>query len=169
MLDKAGAVPVVKEIVSPEAVETSAEVVSTGFATVANDLGLTIENAPTHPAFISVQHLITLLSTNYRLFGLYENNKQVGFVALGPLVDGAFSLEKLAVLTDYRHRGYGAVLVRFALDYASKKEADQIVINLIDENTILKDWYRDLGFDETDVKKFPDLPFTVCYMKYDLS
>jgi len=40
---------------------------------------------------------------------------------------------------------------------------------MIDGHTVLKEWYKSLGFVQTATKKFERLPFLVCFMEYDLS
>jgi diamine N-acetyltransferase len=168
MVDSAGIVPLIHEIASPEGLEPAAEVVRRGFATVAREFALTLQNNPTHPSFIATRHLLELQTRGFHLFGLFEKENPVGFVALGPLEKGSCSLEKLAVLPESRRLGYGALLVRFGLDYARQRQAAKVVLTLINENGLLKNWYLRLGFVETEVKKFPQLPFTVCFMQFDL-
>ena len=49
-----------------------------------------------------------------------------------------------------------------------KRDAEEITIGIIEENTVLKNWYADHGFVHTGTKKFPHLPFTVGFMTYML-
>jgi len=161
-------VPAIKEIVSEAAIERSAAIVREAFDTVARDFGLTRENNPGHPAFITFSQLAALKDRGWHLFGLFAGEEQVGFEALGPPENGACGLEKLAVLPRYRHHGYGRALVSFALDWAVLQKAERLELSLINENRVLKNWYIDLGFVETSVKTFAHLPFTVCFMAYDL-
>jgi GNAT superfamily N-acetyltransferase len=161
--------PTIKEIISPESIEKSAGIICEAFQTVARDFGLTRENNPTHPSFITAAQLGEIKARGLHLFGLFQSNLQVGFVAIGPAQNGVFTLEKLAVLPKYRHDGYGKVLVRFALDYAVLQKANKVKLALINEHTVLKNWYLGQGFSETSVEKFPHLPFTVCFMEYPIS
>jgi predicted GNAT family N-acyltransferase len=64
------------------------------------------------------------------------------------------------------HHGIG--LVRYALDYAITKGAGKVSVGVIDEQAELKDWYRHLGFIETEIRDFSHLPFRVCFMETDL-
>jgi diamine N-acetyltransferase len=48
-------------------------------------------------------------------------------------------------------------------DFARSVEV--ISIGIIDEHTVLKQWYRKLGFTEVNRKKYDHLPFTVCSME----
>ena len=145
--------------------EESAEVIRTSFRTVAEELGLTEESAPTHPSFISTRQLEELRDNGLVFFGYFIEGKQVGFVAVEKADDSLYYMEKLAVLPGYRHRGYGLELVKHALNYAKNRGGKTLSIGIIDEQTVLKDWYIDIGFTETSVKTFPHLPFTVCFME----
>jgi diamine N-acetyltransferase len=131
--------------------------------------GLTRENAPTHPSFITADHLIDMKKRGLLLCGLWVAAGQAGFVALDPNDKTQFEIRNLAVLPVYRHQGYGKTLVRFGLDYAAAHGASRVSLSLIDENQVLKRWYTGQGFIAKELKRFPHLPFTVCYMEYDLS
>jgi ribosomal protein S18 acetylase RimI-like enzyme len=98
-------------------------------------------------------------------FGLYDPAGQIGFVAASQEADGLFYLEKLAVLPEFRHRGHGRILVDHVLSFAKKNNGNRISISLIDDSEILKRWYRNYGFRETETKKLPHLPFAVCFME----
>lgn len=41
------------------------------------------------------------------MYGLYEEDRFVGFVALEKANEEVYWLEKLAVLPEFRHKGYG--------------------------------------------------------------
>jgi N-acetylglutamate synthase-like GNAT family acetyltransferase len=99
------------------------------------------------------------------LFGLFQGEKQCGFVAISPSNDRVCNMEKLAVLPAYRHLGYGKVLIKFVLGYAVSMKAEKVTLAMINEHTVLKDWYLKQGFKEASLKKFPHLPFTVCFME----
>jgi N-acetylglutamate synthase-like GNAT family acetyltransferase len=96
------------------------------------------------------------------------DDRQVGFVAMEKADDAVYYLEKLAVLPEYRHNGYGRELVQFVLETAATGGAKKLSIGIIYEQAVLKDWYKDIGFRETSTKKFEHLPFTVGFMEIDL-
>ena len=77
-------------------------------------------------------------------------------------------LHNLAVLPDYRHKGY----VKSLLDYCEKKAKEmgcnKIKIEIIEESKILKDWYLKNGFIHLFKKKFEHLPFTVGFMEKNI-
>lgn len=158
----------IKEITGDKQLESSLNVIRDAFSTVAKDLNLTRENAPTHPFFSTAEQLVELHKKAV-FFGLYVNGEQIGFVSVEKAGNGTYFLGRLAVIPPLRHRGYGRKLVEFTLDYAKRQGGVKVALGIIDEYLILKDWYRTLGFIETGTKRFEHLPFTVCFMEYDLS
>ena len=157
------------EITDSGEVETSVEVIRQSFGTVAHQFGLTKENCPTHPSFVTLEQLKTLHAKGQRFFGLFQDGVQVGFVAAEKITEGEYALEKLAVLPSARHNGYGARLVRFVTDLAARQGARRLSLGMIDRHTVLKDWYKGLGFLETRTQEFSHLPFTVCFMEIELT
>ena len=100
-----------------------------------------------------------------KLFGLFEDNVQIGFVAVEKKKDKVYCFEKLSVLPEYRHHGYGGELIAFVSDYVKNAQGKKLSIGIIDEHIVLKKWYEGKGFQETTVTKFAHLPFTVCFME----
>ena len=41
----------------------------------------------------------------------------------------------------------------------------KIILDIIEENVVLKDWYAVNGFVHTGTKKYDHLPFTIGYME----
>jgi ribosomal protein S18 acetylase RimI-like enzyme len=75
-------------------------------------------------------------------------------------------LERLAVLPDQRTRGFGKALVSHVLSEAGKLGCHEVRIGVIADQAELKDWYRGLGFVETENREFSHLPFLVTFMFY---
>ena len=149
--------------------EALTDVIRTSFSTVAAQLNLTRKNAPTNPAFIEQEDILTSVSEKkIGFYGYFSKNKLVGCYALEDAGDGLFYVERLAVLPEDRHRGVGRQLVLDAFERVRSMGGEKVSIAIIDENKILKLWYQHLGFNETGIKTFPHLPFTVCFMEYDL-
>ena len=158
----------IRTIESGESLDTSVDVIRESFRTVAEELNLTAENTPTHPSFITLEQLEELHQKGLVFYGYFLDDRQVGFVAIEKADDSLYYLEKLAVLPEYRHNGYGRELVRFVLDTASEKGVKKLSIGIIYEQAVLKDWYKEIGFRETGTRKFEHLPFTVGFMEIDL-
>lgn len=159
----------IREIGRDESLDASVEVILKSFRTVAEEMSLTTENALTHPSFITSEQLEELQQKGLEFYGYYLDDDQVGFVALEKADDSVYYLEKLAVLPEYRHNGYGGELVRFVLDTAAARGAKKLSIGIIHEQTVLREWYIDIGFSETGTRKFEHLPFTVGFMEIDLT
>ena len=135
------------------------------FQTVADEFGLTPENCPTNGAFMPVMRLENDYKKGDKMYGLYEGGNIVGFVQLAKKENGVFELEKLAVLPEHRHKGYGTQLIHFSEEKVSEFGGTVITIGIIEENTRLKDWYTQNGFVHTGTKTFSHLPFTVGFME----
>ncbi len=153
------------EVDDEGALDSSVRVIRDSFGTVAEELGLTTENCPTHPSFITIQQLGALKAKGLGLFGLFLGASQIGFVAVERANASLYYMEKLAVLPEHRHSGHGRRLVAFVLDHVRQAGGRKLSISTIDEHRVLKDWYMMLGFTETSTSTFPHLPFTVCFME----
>lgn len=58
------------------------EIIRNSFITVADDFGLTVNNAPTNPAFITYENLQKSIEKGMELYIKYENNDAVGCVGI---------------------------------------------------------------------------------------
>ena len=145
------------------------EVIRTSFRTVADDFGITPENTPTNPAFLEIDRFRDHLSGDVALFGLVAEGVSAGCVAVeaAPTGEGLYFIERLAVLPEFRHRGFGRRLMDRAFDYVRERGGTAVSIAVIDEHRLLKDWYRHYGFVETGRKEFAHLPFDVCFLRRD--
>ena len=146
----------------------AAEVIRAGFATVAEEFGLTEQNCPKHTAFVTTaERLRTHFTWGWRMFALYEEERLVGYVSLSE-ENGTFELHNLAVLPECRHKGYGRQLLDFCKAKVKEAGGEKIVLSFIEENGVLKNWYAKNGFVPTGTKKFEHLPFTTGYMECTL-
>ena len=155
--------------VTADALDTSVAIIRQAFGTVADELGLNEKNCPTHPSFVTIGQLNQLREKGLHFFGLFLSDKQVGFVSVEKADSNLYYVEKLAVLPEYRHKGYGGELMKFAIDHVKNHGGKQISIGIIDKQTVLKNWYKDIGFREISTKEFEHLPFTVCFMDLIIS
>jgi len=166
--EKAGKL-VIEDISDAADIVISVDVIRDSFRTVAEEFGLTPENCPTHPSFLTLSQLNKLKDKGVRFFGLFLGNNQIGFIAIEKADTSLYYIEKLAVLPEYRHEGYGAKLIGYAFDYIRNYNGKRVSIAIIEEHTILKNWYKELGFEEVEKIKLPYLPFTVCFMERDIA
>ena len=158
----------IEKVNSLELLEICLDIIHKSFITVANDFGLTNENCPSHTAFISIEKLEKQFSDGRSMFIYDKDGEKVGYFSLKKNENTA-ELDNLAVLPSFRHLGIGKEMIEFVKEYANKElHADKITIGIIEENTVLKNWYEESGFVSTGIKTFPHLPFTVGFMESKL-
>ena len=156
----------IREIRQTE-LDIAARVIRLSFATVAEEFGLTEQNCPSHTSFITADKLKNHFERGWLMYGLYCDGRLVGYVSLSQENDGMFELHNLAVLPEYRHEGYGKQLLDFCKNKIKALGCNKITIGIIEENTILKNWYTANGFAHTGTKTFAHLPFTVGFMEWE--
>jgi N-acetylglutamate synthase and related acetyltransferases len=148
--------------------EQCIDVIQQGFGTVANEFGLTPANCPTNGAFMGIDRLKNDFNKGNLIYVLCEEDHIIGFMELEQIDENRVELQKLTVLEQYRHYGYGSKLLNFALNKAKDLGAKQITIGIIEENTVLKDWYLKNGFTHNGTRVFDHLPFIVGFMAYEI-
>jgi ribosomal protein S18 acetylase RimI-like enzyme len=158
-----------KPVNTEQELRNSRNVIQKSFSTVAEDFNLTKENAPTNPAFIEVRHLQKMQEKGTAMLGGFADTVQVGFVAIERKAGHEFWMERLAVLPEYRHKGYGRQIVEYAVNYVAELGGATVLIGIIGSHAVLKSWYRNLGFHELETRQFAHLPFPVCYMKKEIN
>jgi diamine N-acetyltransferase len=157
----------IREIDYRKELDICAAVIRESFATLAETLNITRENCPTHPSFITDDEVISLVRRGLRFYGLSHEGRLAGVVGVRRVDEQVYSVEKLAVLPEVRHCGYGRRLMDHACDLIRLAGGKRITISVIDENTVLKEWYLGQGFRVTETKRYEQLPFTVCLMEKD--
>ena len=95
----------IKELTTENELENSVKVIGDSFKTVAVEFKLNRDNCPTHPSLITLPQLNEMRRKGLKLFGLFEDDTQVGFVAVEQKKDKVYLLEKLGVLPECRHKG----------------------------------------------------------------
>ena len=153
----------------PPDIPLCASIVRRSFATVAEEFGLTLENAATNGAFLEDSRLLGEYERGFVMFGLLDGDTQIGFTEIEANDGVTYYLEKLAVLPERRHLGGGKLLMDHAVDFIRTSAGEAISIGVIHENTQLVRWYEAYGFELTGTKVFPHLPFTVGFMRLGLA
>ncbi len=142
------------------------DVIHQSFATVADEFGLTKENCPKHTGFIPLVYLETQMKWGWLMFGLYTDEKIIGYMSLSKESDGVFELHNLAILPEHRHNGFGKQMLDFAKQTVKSLGGTKIRIGIIEESAVLKNWYIASGFEHIGTKKFDHLPFTSGYLEW---
>jgi len=147
-----------------------ASIIRRSFEDVAVELGLTPENTPTHPAFITNERVESAMNDGVRFFLLEVEGEATGSVALekSKKSPGVFYLERLAVLPKCRERGAGSLLINYAVEEARALGASRVEIGTIAEQTELQQWYEKRGFVVKGRRKFSHLPFEVTFMAMEV-
>lgn len=142
------------------------EVIHQSFKTVAEAFGLTRENCPKHTSFIPISFLETQMNWGWHMYALYSGKKIIGYVSLSQETEDTFELHNLAVLPEYRRKGLGKLLLDHVKEAVRTLGAKTIKIGIIEESTVLKNWYIANGFVPVGTKKFEHLPFTSGYLEW---
>ena len=154
----------------PSEFPIAAEVIRRSFATVAKDFGINEQNCPRHTSFITIEDIQKHFDWGWLMYGLYEGNQLVGHIAISKSreTDKIYEPHNLAVLPEYRHKGYGKQLLDFCKAKVKELGGEKITIGIIEENTVLKNWYAENGFIHTGTKQFSHLPFMVGFMEWEV-
>ncbi len=140
------------------------------FGTVAEAFGLTVDNAPTNPAFMTIEKFQAYVEKHVELLGLFQDRNLIGTVAIEPSRDNdnVYYIERLAVVPEQRHQRHGSILMTYAIDRIRERGGSTASIGIINQNIILKEWYKSQGFKETGCRRFSHLPFEVCFMSKEI-
>ncbi|MCR4886421.1 MAG: GNAT family N-acetyltransferase [Clostridiales bacterium] len=140
-----------------------AEVIRRSFLTVAEEFGLTPENAPRYAAFATTEEALRQRIADPRrpMFACFDGQgRMAGCYGLSDLGNGTCEMERLCVLPALRRRGVGEMLVRHAIKQAREAGFGKITIGIVEENKALKKWYEGFGFASVSTKKYDFFPFT---------
>lgn len=142
------------------------DVITRSFMTVADEYGITRENAPAFVAFATDEAKLTHWMDNQHrpMYGYYDGDKLVGYYNL--MISGKeCEIGSLSVLPEYRHGGIGSVLVEDALNKAREFGCNLMKLSIVEENQVLRKWYEAQGFVHTGTIKYDFFPFTCGYLE----
>lgn len=144
-----------------------AKVIRESFATVAEEFGFTVENAPRFTAFATTEDRLKyhLLEEHRPMYAFYDKGNIVGYYSLFVQDNNECELNNLCVLPAYRHHGIGEELLKHSFEIAEKLNCNKINIGIVEENNVLRKWYESFGFVHTGTQKFDFFPFTCGYME----
>ena len=141
-------------------------VIQRSFQTVADEFGVTPENAPRFVAFATDENrLLWQQEKEHRLMFLDEEDGEIcGYYSLLLKENGECELGNLSVLPKHRHQGIGTNLLKHSMDTARKQRCQVMRLSIVEENTVLRQWYEQNGAVHTGTEKFDFFPFTCGYM-----
>ena len=146
------------------------QVIRRSHQTVADEFGFTEENAPRYVAFATDENrLIWHMDQEHRLMFLDEESGIIrGYYSLLLKQNGECELSNLSVLPEYRHNRIGTELLRHAIGIAREYQCKMMRLSIVEENTVLRQWYERNGAVHTGTEKYDFFPFTCGYMMIQL-
>jgi ribosomal protein S18 acetylase RimI-like enzyme len=153
------------KIVSLDDAVLIASLVNRAFYTVALQFGFTGEKVPSFPAFIDSSVIAGQLAGGLKIFGFKREADIIGCVGYKCRDDGIYVIECLAVLPEFRHMGIGGNLMKYIENIVKEKQGNKSELAIVDNNQILKKWYKKLGYEEIRIEEYVELPFKVCVMQ----
>jgi ribosomal protein S18 acetylase RimI-like enzyme len=140
-------VTIFKELKTEDDLIECTHVIRVSFKTVAEEFGLTAENAPSHPSNMTYEKLRGSIDRGLKLFGLVCRNEIIGCVGIERSGDeGCYYIERVSVLPEFRHKGLGTMLLDFACGFIRDQKGKKASLTMINNHNILKEWYRKYGF-----------------------
>ena len=154
-----------------EEIPECVRVIRDSHRTVADTFGFTAENAPRYVAFATDENrLLWHMDSEHRLMFADEEDGVIrGYCSLLLKEDGECELGNLSVLPEYRHRGIGTALLKHAVRTARMRNCKVMRLSIVEENSVLRNWYERNGAVHTGTEKFSFFPFTCGYMTIDLT
>ena len=142
------------------------EIQHKSFITVAEEFGYTIENAPYHSAFIKKEKIEKQIIDGGQFFVYKIGDEFIG--SIGYIFENdSYVIERLAVIPEYRHKGIGKKLMEFIENIVRNKNSKSIQLEMIDNNSVLKEWYKEQGYKVIETKD-KGIIFKITIMKKEL-
>ena len=149
-------------------IDTLVTLLRSSFSDVAERFELTIENCPRFPAFNAKERIEGDFKKGLKFYILEENSRPCGCIAFEKAGSDVCYLERLAVLPEYRNKGFGKALVNHLFKQAGNIGIRRVEVGIISKHKKLKNWYKQFGFAQKAVKKFDHLPFIVAFMSAEI-
>lgn len=158
------------KLIKREEIPECIKVIRESFKTVADEFGITVENAPSFTAFSTSEKKLYEQFDNdkYYMCAFYCDNNIVGFYSILLTGNHECELKNLCVLPDYRHKKIGEMLIVDSFERARSLKCIIMNLGFVEENLQLREWYEKHGFKHIGKQKFDFFPFTCGYMQIDL-
>lgn len=148
--------------------EALVTLIQNSFRDVAEKFALTVESCPKFPAFNAKERVEGDFEKGLKYYILEEDDRACGCVALEKASPDLCYLGRLAVLPEFRNKGFGQALVIHLFEQAQKLGIKWVEIGIISKHMKLKNWYKKFGFVQKGTEKFDHLPFNVAFMYREL-
>ena len=142
-----------------------ARLLNEAFGPVAEKLGLTPENCPTHPSFAKQNWIEWEFEHGAQYFlGCKAEGCVVACASIMGKDETTAELRRVATTPECQNRGIGKKMVGYAEAECIKMGFRQIEIGTVARQKALHRWYISLGYRDTVRRSFPQLPFKVQFM-----
>lgn len=98
---------------------------------------------------IDVYSMESIMSTfdfdYYHNYVILKGNNVIGYISATIIFDEC-NLLKIIIDKNYRHKGYGKILLNHLIDYCRKNNVYKIFLEVRSDNNIAKSFYKSLGF-----------------------
>ena len=145
------------------------DVIRQSFKTVADDFGFTYENCPGHTSFITPDVLDAQIVIGDGICTHCMPKRILSAICLFPkkvMIPASFITSLCYRSTDTMVSGSSCLTMQ--KEAVKSLGGNTIKISIIEESTVLKNWYISNGFVHTGTKKFDHLPFTSGYLEIKL-
>lgn len=144
-----------------------ANTISVAYRDVAEQIGLTLENAPDHPSNAQPDWVLSDLESGMSYLMALVNETCVGCVAFKQ-TGAELEAQRLAVIPSHRGSYVARLLNEAVLQAARLGGAETIQISIVADHHRLRRWYERMGFRATEVCSFDHLPFKVQYLELEI-
>ena len=100
-----------------------------------------------NPIGVPASYIAIENEKNDFLIGAFENNEIIGCCVLTPAANRVIQLRQMAVLSDYRGKGIGAAIIRFAEKVANENNFSTLIMHARDP---VIDFYKKCGYEIYD-------------------
>lgn len=143
-------------------------VIRRSFHTVAEAYGLPEENCVASGSFIKMDQLMRDFRRGVKLFGCLSDGVTAGYMQLEMAEPGRYTLDKVAVLPEFRGQGIGAQMVDYAIAHAARHGGQTLTVSIFAADRGLAEWYERRGFVLREVVETEGLPLEVARLEKDL-
>lgn len=148
-----------------EEIDSCVVLIRESFLTVAEEFGLTEDNAPRFTAFAANRARLEYQYHENRPMFVYVNEERpIGYYSLHQKDSETVELNQICIYPDFRHHKLGEKLLLHAIREAMVRGYLTMTIGIVEENTKLRAWYEKYGFVHVKTEKLDIFPFTCGYM-----
>jgi ribosomal protein S18 acetylase RimI-like enzyme len=140
------------------------DILNKSFLTVASQFNFTKDNAPRFPAFINSTVIEKQLMAGLKIYGYSINDQIVACIGYSYCKERVYSIERLAVLPEYRHLGIGKKLMEYTESKIKAEDGSVAEIHVVDLNDTLVEWYKKLAYKQIRIDVLTNMPFNSCVM-----